>query len=40
MNYVLDNIILENDNANWIGFFEIINQNIKEESNHHVKIFF
>ena len=40
MNYVLDNIILENDNANWIGFFEIINQNITEESNHHVKIFF
>ena len=40
MYYVLDNIILENDNENWINFLEIINHNIAEESNHHVKIFF
>ena len=40
MNYVLDNIIIENDNENWINFLEIINHNIAEESNYHVKIFF
>ena len=40
MNYVLNNIIVENDNENWISLFEIINKNVTEESNHHVKIFF
>ena len=40
MEYLLENIIVENDNENWISFFEILNQNIVEEANHHVKIFF
>ena len=40
MEYLLENIIAENDNENWISSIEILNQNVVEESNHHVKIFF
>ena len=40
MEYLLENIIVENDNENWISSLEISNQNVVEESNHHVKIFF
>ena len=40
MQYLLENIIVENDNENWINSLEIFNQNVVEESNHHVKIFF
>ena len=40
MEYLLENIIVENDNENWISSLEILNQNVVEESNHHVKIFF
>ena len=40
MEYLLENIIVENDNENWISTLEISNQNVVEESNHHVKIFF
>ena len=40
MEYLLENIIVENDNENWISSLEILNQNVMEESNHHVKIFF
>ena len=40
MEYLLENIIVENDNENWISSIEILNQNVVEESNHHVKIFF
>ena len=40
MEYLLENIIVENDNENWISSLKILNQNVVEESNHHVKIFF
>ena len=40
MQYLLENIIVENDNENWINSLEIFNQNVVEESNHNVKIFF
>ena len=40
MEYLLQNIIAESDNENWISSIEIVNQNVVEESNHHVKIFF
>ena len=40
MEYLLENIIAENDNENWISSLKILNQNVVEESNHHVKIFF
>ena len=40
MEYEIENIIVENDNENWISSLEISNQNVVEESNHHVKIFF
>ena len=40
MEYLFENIIVENDNENWISSIEIVNQNVVEESNHHVKIFF
>ncbi len=40
MEYLLENIIVENDNENWISSLEILNKNVVEESNHHVKIFF
>ena len=40
MEYLLENIIVENDNENWINSLEILNENVVEELNHHVKIFF
>ena len=40
MEYLLENIIVENDNENWISSLEILNENVVEELNHHVKIFF
>ena len=40
MEYLLENIIVENDNENWICSLEILNKNVVEELNHHVKIFF
>ena len=40
MEYLLENIIVENDNENWISSLEILNKNVVEELNHHVKIFF
>ena len=40
MEYLLQNIIAESDNENWISSIEIVNQNVVEESNQHVKIFF
>ena len=38
-NYNLDQIVIENDNLNWIVRTEIINSEIKEEKSIHVKIF-
>ena len=40
MEYLLENIIVENDNENWISSLEILNENVVEELKHHVKIFF
>ena len=38
-NYDLNQIIIENDNLNWIVKTEIINSAVKEEKSIHVKIF-
>ena len=38
-NYDIDNLIIENDNENWIIESEIITYRIKDEENIHVKIY-
>ena len=38
-NYDLNQIIIENENANWIIKSEIMNPAVKDEKNVHVKIF-
>ena len=39
MEYEIDNIIIENDNSNWIEDSVIEIQNVNDEISHHVKIY-
>ena len=39
MEYKIDNIIIENDNSNWIEDSVIEIRNVNDEISHHVKIY-
>ena len=39
MEYEIDNIIVENDNSNWIEDSIIEIQTVNDEISHHVKIY-
>ena len=38
-NYDINQVVIENDNSNWIIKSEIINSQVKDEKTIHVKVF-